>query len=127
MSSPELNLPDTSNPPDRVDFDGQMISWDFEFDGKKASLTHVRPGFNDFFHVARGGERITLHGPEEGAKFDIVELDGPRKNSWGRRHTLAEDGETTFVPGGRNMRVWTGTKAVELVRIYPRQAAEAEE
>lgn len=124
MTDAEFELPDTRSGADNVYFDGQAISWDFSFDGKRATFGRILSEFDQEFPVATGGERITLHEPAEGAELHIVTLDDEGNERPDQEFTLNEDRKTAYIPGDRNMRVQTGKLAVEYICIYPGQPAE---
>ena len=42
---------------DHVDFDTQVIAWDFEAGGKPAKLMFIQPRFEEELLIAEGGEQ----------------------------------------------------------------------
>lgn len=113
-----FNLPPTTQHPDNSYFDDNVISWDFEHDGTTATLGIIQPGFEDIFPVSEGGEHIILTNHAEGGKLQIDELDdaGEVQTS----HSLNNEGDEVFIPGGQKMRVSTSGKIIEYVCLYPK-------
>lgn len=124
MSGAEFDLPDMRGGPDNAYADGQVISWNFTDNGHRATHGHIFANFDGVFPVADGGERITLHEPEEGATLRLVTLDDEGEERKDQDRTLREHGETVFIPPHRNVRIQTGEIAVKYICRYPGQPAE---
>lgn len=118
MKTPEnaFEFPATTEHPDNAYFDTNVISWNFSHEGNDATLGFIQPGFKDVFPVSNGGEHITLTHHQQGElQIDELDQNGEVRIS----HSLKEDGDAVFIPGGQKMRVSTLGNIIEYVCVYP--------
>ncbi len=123
-------LPPTVEPPDDVEPDSDVLSWEFGIDGHRATLNFMVAGARKFFLASQGDEIITVINQVRDAELNVEIRD--RKGALAAQSPLRREGDRVKIEEGCAFRLVTGAAAtgaalVEYVIEFPGQKPVVED